>query len=121
MVNQVQVYSNYFKVTMDEQIFKYNLTLEQGTPKDYIKEIRETIFRNAENRKKISEAIGENFIFLNNSFYSLVVSEEPLEFEMSNKVKLKIEHDKTSSFMDEMRQNLIGRMIKLIQKKVRLK
>ena len=122
MQKQIKVYSNFFQVKMEEQIYKYNITISAGNFTEKIKEIRETIFKNPENQKKIKSAIGESYIFLNNSFYSIIMMEESLEFDIKDTdLKIKIEHDKSSIFMDDLRSNLIGRLIKIIQRKVRLK
>lgn len=64
---------------------------------------------------------GNNYVFLGTSFYSLQMVSEPLKFEGPENITLTIQHDSNQSLREESKNNIIGRLIKTLQKKLRLK
>lgn len=120
-MSEIQVYSNYFKVLIDTEIHKYNMKLNEGNVNDYLQEIKSKILRNRDNRMKINENLGKHFMFLNNSFYSTNIMKEELKFEIKEGVTLTLFHDKTTVGMDEVKPNIIGRLLKNLQRRMKLK
>lgn len=84
-------------------------------------EVNEALFKNKENREKLQSYFGKNFLFLSNSIYTLTMYPEPIEFILSNGNKLRITYDSSIKVKEETKNNIIGRLLKVVQKKLRYK
>ncbi len=89
MEDKNKLISNFFPVKLNSQIYKYNLNLQKGNVQQLYTEIKETLFRNKDNRELITKNLGKHFVFLNNAFYSTKMMITPLAFELKeDKVSL---------------------------------
>ena len=106
---------------MKQDILKYNLVVENGNINDHYKDIRQVMFSNRDNRAVIYQKFGRNMLFLNNSIYTVNMISEPLIFTMENGKNLRIAFDHSSVVKSDTKSNIIGRLIKILLKKLRLK
>lgn len=63
--------TNYFKVKIDKEIYKYDINLTEGNTNENFPQIKKILFGVKENRDKIYELFGQHFLLLNNSIYTL--------------------------------------------------
>lgn len=97
------------------------MKVESGQIQDFLQDIREVLFRNKDNKMKLRELFGKNYIFFNNSFYTTHIISEALEFPLKDNNKLYLYHDQKSINKTEMKDNIMGRLVKILLKKLRLK
>lgn len=121
MQKQIQLFTNFFKVDIKGDIFKYDIIMDEMDQSAQQSIILNTILRNKENKEKISQILGKNFLFLNNSIYSLYMMSEVLTFNTPEGVKISIQSDSSGPEKQETRNAILGRLFKNIQKKLWLK
>lgn len=121
MNKSLQIITNYFKVNINTTIHKYDLVLDDGVVNEQMAEVNEVMFKNKENRDMLHGKFGNNFLFLSNSIYSLQMVPEQMEFVLSNGNTLRICYDASAKVKDETKNNIIGRLLKILQKKLRYK
>lgn len=105
---------------MPKDIYKYNLSVDNGQISELWEEIREVLFKNKDNQQMLKSLLGKNYIFLNNSFYSTQMVDDQ-EFTLQSGAKLVVHYDVKSQTNQDVKQNLVGRLVKIILKKLRLK
>lgn len=71
MQKKIQILTNYFQVSINRDIYKYDIVMSEGDPVKHKTLVTQTLFKNKENREKLKETFGQNYLFLNNSFYTL--------------------------------------------------
>lgn len=106
---------------MKEDILKYDIKLEKGNVNEMIGEIRKTFFKNKDNVTLLKAKFGRNFFFINNSIYTLNSLDSPLELEMEGGNTIRIQQDQKTVIKNDFKTNLIGRLIKQLMRKLRLK
>lgn len=121
MQKKIQVYTNYFRVEVNRDIYKYDIVMSEGDPVKHKTIVTQVLFKIKENRDRLRSCFGDNYLFLNNSFYTLQMVSEPLVFEGPNEIKIVVQHDSNQGLREESKNNIVGRLIKLLQKKLRLK
>ena len=113
--------TNNFVVKIDRDIFKYDLTLSEGNINEHLPQIKKVLFSIKENREIITRNFGQNFLLLGSSIYTLQMIPDPLYFDYTENVQITIQYDQENSLKEETKTNIIGRLIKIIQKKMRFK
>lgn len=81
MSKSVQIYTNYFQVEINRDIYKYEIVLNEGDPVKHREIVTQVLFKSKENREILKNNFGQNYLFLNNSFYTLQMVSEPLVFK----------------------------------------
>lgn len=71
MQKKIQILTNYFQVSINRDIYKYDILMSEGDTVKHKTLVTQTLFKNKENREKLKETFGQNYLFLNNSFYTL--------------------------------------------------
>lgn len=71
MQKKIQILTNYFQVSINRDIYKYDIVMSEGDTVKHKTLVTQTLFKNKENREKLKETFGQNYLFLNNSFYTL--------------------------------------------------
>ncbi len=77
-------------------------------------EVTQVIFKNKENREKLRSSFGNNYLLLSNSIYTLQMIPETLEFLLPNGNTLRIAYDPSVRVKDETKNNIIGRLLKVL-------
>ena len=121
MLKKVQIFTNYFRVEMNRDIFKYDIVMSDGDPVKNKEVVTSVLFKCKENRELIRTSFGNNYLFLNNSFYTLQMVSDPIIITSPDGLILTIQHDSNQCLRDETKNNIKGRLIKILQKKLRLK
>jgi hypothetical protein len=106
---------------MNRDIFKYDIVMSEGDPVKNKDVVTQVLFKCKENRDLLRQNFGDNYLFLNNSFYTIQMVSEPLKFVSPDGLVLTIHHDSNQCLRDETKNNIKGRLIKILQKKLRLK
>jgi aubergine-like protein len=114
MQKKIQVYTNYFRVEVNRDIYKYDLVMNEGDPVKHKAIVTQVLFKVKENRDLLRSNFGDNYLFLNNSFYSLQMVSEPLKFQGPNGVEIIVQHDSNQGLREESKNNIVGRLIKLL-------
>ena len=128
--NQVKLYSNYFKMSLTQNIIKYNIGVDSPQEIDRNQIIKDCLFRNKENKSKLTDLFGEYFKFLNGSLYSVQMVDEILSFNhnivndngANIDITITIEQDTSNiTSNDPIAKNLTGYLTKSLQAMLRYK
>lgn len=86
-----------------------------------MEEVTQVLFKNKENRERLRNSFGNNYLLLSNSIYTLQMIPETLEFILPNGNTLRISYNPSVRVKDETKNNIVGRLLKVLQKKLRYK
>lgn len=114
---EVQLYCNFFKLDFNVMMYQYRLDLADQVEPAQRQEIIKKILR--ENKEQLRKVLGESFLILNWCIYSYSTS-ETLTLT-SGDHKLDIVQVAKLSPGDDICRNVLGRLIKLLQERVKLK
>lgn len=115
MQKKISCFTNYFKVDIVGEIYKYDLIVDDTEIPDQATLVTNTLFKNKENRQKIVQELGANFLFLNNIFYSMQMMPRPLTFDTQAGVKIHIQYDAAGPVKQDTKTSILGRLLKVIQ------
>lgn len=108
------MYTNYFRVEMNRDIFKYDIIMSEGDPVKHKAIVTQVLFKVKENRDLLRSNFGDNYLFLNNSFYTLQMVSEPIVLTSPDGLSIVIQHDSNQGLREESKNNIVGRLIKLL-------
>lgn len=114
---EIQVLSNFFKIDFGESVFQYRFEIISPTETQVREEILKKVLK--ANKDTLRRSFGDSFIFLNWSIYSTVHSENITLTHEDNKVEV-VQSGKFSA-QDDVSRNVLGRLLKMLQERVRLK
>lgn len=58
MQKKIQILTNYFQVSINRDIYKYDIVMSEGDPVKHKALVAQTLFKNKENREKLKETFG---------------------------------------------------------------
>ena len=131
---QIKLLSNFFPIQSSKVVHKYKVELASGlplTPTDHIEALK-ICTKLPQNREKLASNLGEHYQFLNGAIYSgtlcpavidLTLPPSPCDFDKFNITSIKILKDLTLELKgeDPFGVQLMGRIFKVLLKKLRLK
>lgn len=126
----VRVFSNYFKMSLTQNIVKYNIGVEAPSEIDRNQIIKDCLFRNKDNKQKLVSLFGEYFKYLNGSIYSVQLVDQSLAFQhnisgendANIEITITIEQDTNSIVSsDPIAKNLTGYLTKNLQAMLKYK
>lgn len=113
----VRLLSNYFSVEFNTPIYQYKLDLldhlDPTTRNDIIKAVLRA------NRDNLRRCFGDHYVILNWAIYSYAHSENMVLTE--GEARVEVAQIARLAPNDDTARNLLGRMVKLLQERVRLK
>lgn len=124
MQRTVDVYSNYFRLNLTGNIYKYLINVKSDLEIDTNKVIGDCLIRNRENLKTIKSTFGEHFRLLNGCLYSTYVVETNPTFNQiietaegtKATIPISIEADDADMAKEEdLRKNITGYLVKKLQ------
>lgn len=128
--SQVKVFSNYFRMSLTQNVVKYNIGVDSPQEIDRNQVIKDCLFRNKDNKQKLVGLFGDYFKYLNGSLYSVQLVDQTLSFNhtISNEnganmeVVITIEQDSNCiTCNDPIAKNLTGYLTKNLQSMLKYK
>lgn len=113
----LKVLCNFFKVEFNIPIFTYRIELLTEIDATQRNDILKKIMK--ENRETLRKTLGDSFIILNWVIYSYTLAENVNL--TSGDIKVEIVQTAKINPTDEMAKNVLGRIIKMLQERVKLK
>lgn len=113
----VRVLSNYFPIQFNSAVFQYRIELLDHSDPTTRNDVLKTVLR--ANRELLRKSFGESYLLLNWSLYSYAHCENITVVE--GEARAEISQVARLAPTDDTSRNVLGRIVKLLQEKVKLK